>query len=172
MPTRRTTGTTRIEAVVHLILRSIVQSALADCARRLEEDEVDTHGPPSTHGPHMGCRRLVSPAPRDYNLLMLARSRNRRKPSLPGTWKLEDAQARLGEVVRKAQTEGPQRLTVHGKDAAVVLSAGDYAKAAPHKTKGLTGAVLVEVMQEARRLGLKIKPLRNYPKMRPPLTFE
>ena len=33
-------------ACAHLILRSIVQSALADCAIRLE-DEVGTHGPPS-----------------------------------------------------------------------------------------------------------------------------
>jgi prevent-host-death family protein len=114
----------------------------------------------------------VNPAPRDYNLLMLATSRKRRKLSLPGTWKLQDAKARLGEVVRQAQTEGPQRLTVHGKEAAVVLSASDYAKAAPPKTKGLTGAVLVEVMQEARRLGLKIKPLRDYPKMRAPLKFD
>lgn len=102
---------------------------------------------------------------------MLTRNPKSRKPPARGTWKLQDAKARFSEVVRKAQTEGPQRVTVHGKDAAVVVSAKDYAKTMPGKTKGLTGAVLVEAMQEARRLGLKIRPLRTYPTMRPPMTF-
>lgn len=34
-----------------------------------------------------------------------------------------------------------------------------------------TGAVLVEAMQEARRLRLKLKPMRYYPAMRPPVSF-
>lgn len=38
-------------------------------------------------------------------------------------WKLEDAKARFSEVVRLAQSEGPQRVTVRGKDAVVVISA-------------------------------------------------
>lgn len=97
---------------------------------------------------------------------MLTRNRNPKKPSRSGTWKLQDAKARFSEVVRKAQTEGPQRVTVHGRDAVVVVSASEYGK-----NKGLTGAVLVEAMQEARRLGLKIRPLRTYPAMRPPVTF-
>jgi prevent-host-death family protein len=42
------------------------------------------------------------------------------------TWKLEDAKAKLSEVVRLAREEGPQRITVRGKEAAVVLSADAY----------------------------------------------
>jgi len=38
-------------------------------------------------------------------------------------WKLEDAKARFSEVVRLAQSEGPQRVTVRGRDAVVVISA-------------------------------------------------
>jgi len=102
---------------------------------------------------------------------MLTRNRKPRRSPLPGTWNLQDAKAHFSEVVRKAQTEGPQRVTVHGKDAAVVVSASEYAKTISRKHKGLTGAVLVKAMQEARRLGFKIKPLRTYPKMRPPVTF-
>jgi antitoxin Phd len=49
---------------------------------------------------------------------------------LPG-WKLQDAKARFSELVRKAREDGPQRVTVHGKDAAVVLSSDDYARLAP-----------------------------------------
>jgi antitoxin Phd len=37
-------------------------------------------------------------------------------------WKLEDAKARFSEVVRKAQTEGVQRVTVRGKEAVAVIS--------------------------------------------------
>jgi prevent-host-death family protein len=42
------------------------------------------------------------------------------------TWKLEDAKAKLSEVVRLAREEGPQRITVRGKEAAVVISAAAY----------------------------------------------
>ncbi len=37
------------------------------------------------------------------------------------TWKLQDAKARFSEVVRKARAGAPQTVTVHGKDAVVVL---------------------------------------------------
>ena len=39
------------------------------------------------------------------------------------SWKLKHAKARFSEVVRRARTEGPQRVTVRGKDAVVVVSA-------------------------------------------------
>lgn len=41
-------------------------------------------------------------------------------------WKLEDAKNRFSEVVRRARTEGPQLVTKHGREAAVVLSAEAY----------------------------------------------
>ena len=41
-------------------------------------------------------------------------------------WKLEDAKARLSELVRKARNEGPQRVTVHGKAAAVVIASEQF----------------------------------------------
>lgn len=46
----------------------------------------------------------------------------------PRTWKLQDAKARFSELVREARARGPQTVTVHGRDAVVVLSAEDYAK--------------------------------------------
>jgi prevent-host-death family protein len=42
------------------------------------------------------------------------------------TWQLQDAKARLSEVVKKAASEGPQHITVHGEPSAVVLSETDY----------------------------------------------
>ena len=41
-------------------------------------------------------------------------------------WQLQEAKARLSELVKSAQSKGPQRITVHGKPAAVVLSRTDY----------------------------------------------
>ena len=47
-------------------------------------------------------------------------------PTGAGTdWKLEDAKARFSEVVRRARSEGPQRVSVRGKDAVVVIAAED-----------------------------------------------
>ena len=37
------------------------------------------------------------------------------------TWKLQDAKACFSEVVRKARAGAPQTVTVHGKDAVVIL---------------------------------------------------
>ena len=46
------------------------------------------------------------------------------------SWQLQDAKARLSEVVKLAQQEGPQAITVHGKPAAVLLSPADYQRLA------------------------------------------
>ncbi len=47
------------------------------------------------------------------------------------SWKLEDAKARLSEVVRLARDTEPQRITVRGQDAVVVLSAQTFAQLLP-----------------------------------------
>ena len=41
-------------------------------------------------------------------------------------WRLQDAKARLSEVVRRARQSGPQRVTVHGRDAVVVVRAEEF----------------------------------------------
>lgn len=46
-------------------------------------------------------------------------------------WKLEDAKARFSEVVRLAREHHPQRITVRGQDAVVVLSAQEFAQLLP-----------------------------------------
>lgn len=48
------------------------------------------------------------------------------------SWKLEDAKAKFSEVVRRANSEGPQTVTVRGKEAAVVVSADQFARLQPH----------------------------------------
>jgi prevent-host-death family protein len=41
-------------------------------------------------------------------------------------WQVQDAKARLSELIEKARTEGPQTITRHGNDAAVVISMEEY----------------------------------------------
>jgi prevent-host-death family protein len=43
-----------------------------------------------------------------------------------GRWRLQDAKARFSEVVREAQRRGPQRVTLHGKDAVVIVGADEF----------------------------------------------
>src|SRR5262245_5948746 len=49
--------------------------------------------------------------------------------SLPA-WKLQDAKAHFSQIVREAREQGPQRVTVHGKDTVMILSVEDYARLA------------------------------------------
>jgi prevent-host-death family protein len=41
-------------------------------------------------------------------------------------WRLQDAKNRFSELVRKAQQEGPQTVTLRGRRAAVILSSEAY----------------------------------------------
>ena len=43
-----------------------------------------------------------------------------------GMWQLQEAKARLSEVIKKAANEGPQKITVHGEPTAVVISSKEY----------------------------------------------
>lgn len=49
------------------------------------------------------------------------------------SWALQDAKARFSEVVRKANTDGPQIVTYRGVEKAVVLSAEEFRKLKPEK---------------------------------------
>jgi antitoxin Phd len=41
-------------------------------------------------------------------------------------WQLQEAKARLSEVVKTAERQGPQEITVHGKATAILLSKRAY----------------------------------------------
>jgi prevent-host-death family protein len=43
-----------------------------------------------------------------------------------GTWQVQEAKQRFSEVLRKAHDEGPQIVTRHGDDVAVVLDMAEY----------------------------------------------
>lgn len=41
-------------------------------------------------------------------------------------WQMQEAKARLSEVVKDAEREGPQEITLHGRPVAIVLSRIEY----------------------------------------------
>jgi prevent-host-death family protein len=41
-------------------------------------------------------------------------------------WQLQEAKAKLSELVKRAESEGPQEITVHGEPKAVVLSKAEF----------------------------------------------
>ena len=41
-------------------------------------------------------------------------------------WQMQEAKARLSEVVKRAESEGPQDITLHGRSVAVVLSRATF----------------------------------------------
>ena len=63
-------------------------------------------------------------------------------------WQLQEAKARLSEVIKKAQAEGPQHITVRGASTAVVLSEAEYEQLVS------AGESLVEFMHRSPLYGM------------------
>jgi prevent-host-death family protein len=79
-----------------------------------------------------------------------------RKRQRRGYWVLQDAKARFSELVRRVRSEGPQRVTVHGRDEVVIIAAEEF-----RRLKGdLTGHALVAAMQASPHRDIDIEPRR------------
>jgi prevent-host-death family protein len=95
-----------------------------------------------------GPRFLPSPA-HSANLVGMTRFPQPSPPSPtrptppPGHWLLQDAKARFSELVRRVRSDGPQHVTVHGRDEVVVIAAEDLRRL----QGGHTGQALVDVLQ-------------------------
>jgi prevent-host-death family protein len=81
-----------------------------------------------------------------------------------GRWQLQDAKARFSELVRRAKQDGPQHVTVHGREEVVVVGADHFRRLAGVQT----GQALVDAMQrsphrstslEAARLPMPVRPV-------------
>lgn len=57
-------------------------------------------------------------------------------------WPLQQAKSQFSELVRRAQTHGPQHVTVHGRDSVVVMSEEEYTKLMGERS----GKLLVELL--------------------------
>jgi prevent-host-death family protein len=72
-------------------------------------------------------------------------------------WPLQDAKARFSELVRKVRSDGPQHVTVHGRDEVVVIAAEEFRRL----KGGGTGRALVDVMQASPHRDVEIEPSRG-----------
>jgi prevent-host-death family protein len=75
----------------------------------------------------------------------------------PGRWRLQDAKARFSELVRKAHSEGPQLVTLHGRDAVVVVDADEFQRL----KGGRTGQLLVDALQASPHRETELAPRRS-----------
>lgn len=48
-------------------------------------------------------------------------------------WQVQEAKMRLSQVIEEAQSKGPQMITRHGVDRAVVLSIDDFRTLSAHR---------------------------------------
>lgn len=78
------------------------------------------------------------------------------------TWKLQDAKARFSEVVRKAREGEPQRVTVHGQEAVVVVDPKRFDVRA-RSTAPMTTAEFLERSKKYRGLAEGIEFEQRFP---------
>jgi len=76
-------------------------------------------------------------------------------------WQLQEAKARLSEVVKTAANEGPQEITVRGETAAVLLSGKDFARLVQPKPG------FVEFLRRSPLAGTALKLTRDRSTDRP-----
>lgn len=77
------------------------------------------------------------------------------KPS-HSRWRLQDAKARFSELVRLAHSAGPQHVTLHGRDAVVVVDAAEFQRLQGQRT----GQLLIDALQASPHRSIDIAPRR------------
>jgi prevent-host-death family protein len=87
---------------------------------------------------------------------LAARQRQKSRRARPGQWQLQEAKARFSEVVRRAKQDGPQHVTVHGREEVVVVGADDFRRLAGDRS----GRALVDAIRMSPHRSTSIEPLR------------
>ncbi len=82
-----------------------------------------------------------------------------------GSWPLQDAKARLSEVVNKAKRDGPQIITRHGVEEVAVVPIEQWKLM--NRPAGMT---LLEALQAGPQFELDIPP-RGRLRLRNPVKF-
>lgn len=83
-------------------------------------------------------------------------SRPRPPGDLPNRWPLQNAKARFSELVRRVRSDGPQHVTVHGREEVVVISAEEFRRL----TGGAMGQALVEALRSSPHRDLDLETER------------
>jgi prevent-host-death family protein len=81
-------------------------------------------------------------------------TRQEATPNRP--WLLKDAKARFSELMRRVRSDGPQHVTVHGRDEVVVVSIEEFRRLRGEPT----GAALIAAMQASPAKDMDVEPAR------------
>ena len=78
-------------------------------------------------------------------------------PGIVSRWALQDAKARFSELVRRVRSEGPQHVTMHGRDEVVVIATEEF-----QRLQGAeTGQALIDALRAAPHCDdLNLVPMR------------
>jgi prevent-host-death family protein len=90
-------------------------------------------------------------------MALISKAQRPSKPASHSHWLLQDAKARLSELVRRVHSEGPQHVSVHGRDAVVVISVHEYEALRGERT----GQALVDALQACPRTEADFTPQRG-----------
>lgn len=93
---------------------------------------------------------------------MTTKRSSSKKGSPSGRWSLQDAKTHLSQIVREAQRIGPQRVTLHGKDAAVIIAADEFDRL----QRPVSGRDIVTVLAKARLADVEFERLTIKSKVR------
>ncbi len=74
---------------------------------------------------------------------------------MPPRWQLAEAKNRLSQVIHRAVAEGPQVITRHGRETAVVVSIDDYRRLAR------PAGSLVEFFRDSPLVGVELDLTRS-----------
>lgn len=82
----------------------------------------------------------------------------------PKPWLLQEAKARFSEVVRRAHHDGPQHVTVRGRESVVIVASEEFSR----MQASLSGQALIDAMQASPHQDIEltqpessVMPVRN-----------
>jgi prevent-host-death family protein len=80
-----------------------------------------------------------------------------------GPWRLQDAKARFSELVRLAHSDGPQHVTLHGREAVVVVDAQEFQRLQGQRS----GQLLIDALRASPEREVELAPARARMPVRP-----
>jgi prevent-host-death family protein len=79
------------------------------------------------------------------------------------TWTVAEAKAKFSELIEKAKSEGPQKITKHGRTTAVVVAAEDWKRKTERKgnlAEFLRASPLRSSGLKLRRLPIRLREIK------------
>ena len=76
------------------------------------------------------------------------------------TWTVAEAKAKLSELLEKAKSEGPQKITKHGRTTAVVVAAEEWERKAERKgnlAEFLAASPMCRLRLKPRKLAIRLR---------------